>query len=143
MSSLKELVYQQGWAKVELESILLIDESLKSCSKFDLLPIFYIKIGNGCILKTILDNDLCNCGQSFLISDYDLEFDSFLIDEGRPVLDDGLDYADSFSSSPAIPIPEPGKPHYRKAIICNNEEILPSKIVFFIKKEVYSEFNVA
>lgn len=137
LKSLRELVYENGWAKVELESFILVDESGKECSKRYLLPIFYVKIGNGCILKATLNGSTCDREKTFLIDDNDLSVDSYLTNEGRPVLDDGLGYSDSFDhSNYSISIPEPCKPHYRKTILCNDRGDLPVEIENFIKEEV-------
>ena len=133
---------EKGWVKVEMEAFVYLNDSCDelardSCKLF----IYYVKLADGRICKVITNHEYQNqkidlFGYRYDILMYNnLEFDSDMIECGRPVLNDWSKYADYYNPRPEIRILESGKIYYSRAAICH-AEALPDDIIEFINNEV-------
>jgi len=139
MSTLKELVYQNGWAKVEMESIIFPDGLQFESVECYFLPIYYIKIGDGRICKIIASHDIDDGYRCDILDEERLGFDSWMVECRKRVIDDKAEYADSFLNNPQIRIIEPGKVYYDKTSLCDSES-LPIDVIRFIREKVNCEY---
>jgi len=139
---------QNGWAKVEMGAFVYLDDSCDEFAKAScILSVYYVRLMDNRICKVITDHNyhdrkIALFGYRYDILEYsNLEFDSNMIECGRPVLNDWSIYADSFSPRPEIRILEPSKLYYDKAVLCF-VDALPDDVACYVNDEVGFEYAI-
>lgn len=141
MSTLREIVYQTGWAKIEMESIVFFDDSQPLSGECSLLPIYYVRLADGRVCKLIPNHDIDNVtdfvgGYHYdILNESSLDFDSWMVECNKRVIDDQAEYSDSTLDNPQIRIAECDRVYYGKTSLCSCES-LPVDVIQFLEDEV-------